>query len=39
LREAVNLAYSYVCNPKLSGRNEFQEIYRHTVDEWLDEVG
>lgn len=37
LREALNLAYEFLINPKLCGRNEFIESYKKIVDSWLDE--
>ena len=36
LRQSVNLAYDYLCQPKLCGRSEFQAAYRDVVDTWLD---
>jgi hypothetical protein len=36
LRDAVNLAYDIVCQPKLCGRDEFKQLYRDVVDNWLD---
>jgi len=37
LRRAVNLAYDFLCQPKLSGRHDVQKTYREIVDEWLDQ--
>jgi hypothetical protein len=36
LRDSVNIAYGYLCQPKLCGRTEFQAAYRAIVDQWLD---
>ncbi len=36
LRESVNMAYDYLCQPKLCGRRDFQEMFRVEVDQWLD---
>ena len=37
LRKAVNRAYDYLCQPKLSGRLDLQNAYRKAVDKWLDQ--
>ena len=36
LRAAVNQVYEYLCNPRLSNRQEFKDIYQQIVSEWLD---
>lgn len=36
LRNAVNLAYDFLSDRKLSGRNEFREAFRAAVGDWLD---
>ncbi len=36
LREVVNRAFDFLCRKDLCGRVEFQELYRVTVDKWLD---
>ena len=37
LREAVNLAFDFLCRQQLCGRAEFQDAYRAVVDKWLDQ--
>lgn len=37
LRKAINLAYDFLCRPKLSGKVEYQDAYRAVVDRWLDQ--
>ena len=39
LREAVNLAYDFLSQPKLSGRPDILQAYREVVDSWLDRAG
>lgn len=36
LRKAVNHTFDYLTNPRLCGRQDFIEIYRDMVDQWLD---
>jgi hypothetical protein len=38
LREAVNQAFLYVSDRRLSGRPDFKELYTKAVHDWLDEV-
>lgn len=38
LRDAINKAFEYLSDRKLSGRDEFKTEYRKTVSEWLDEA-
>ena len=39
LRAAVNKGYDFLCDRKLSGREDFKTAYRETVRDWLDTVG
>jgi len=39
LRAAVNKAYDYLCDPHLSGREDFKVAYRDAVGGWLDATG
>jgi hypothetical protein len=36
LRAVVNQVYEYLCNPRLSNRQEFKDSYQQIVNEWLD---
>ncbi|MHB8974085.1 MAG: hypothetical protein ACYC3X_27870 [Pirellulaceae bacterium] len=38
LRAAVNTAYAYLADRKLSGREDFKTLYRDIVSEWLDGI-
>jgi len=37
LKDAVNLINDYLSQPNLSNKDEFIELYRNAVSEWLDE--
>ncbi len=36
IRDAINLVYEYLSNPRLCGRQDFKDAYREAVNEWLD---
>ncbi|MDP9173671.1 MAG: hypothetical protein M3O30_07370 [Planctomycetota bacterium] len=37
LRRAINLAYNFLSQPRLSGRPDVQVAYRDVVNDWLDQ--
>lgn len=36
LRQSINSTYELLCQPRLSGRPDFQQLLREEVGEWLD---
>jgi len=38
LRDAVNFAYDFLCQPSMCGRPDFQSAYREVVGQWLDSI-
>jgi DNA (cytosine-5)-methyltransferase 1 len=38
LRAAVNKGYEYLADRRLSGREDYMELYREAVDRWLDQT-
>lgn len=35
IAQAFNVTYQFLCDPRLSGRDDFQKLYKATTDNWL----
>lgn len=36
IAKAINLTYQFLCEPSLSGRSDFQALYKAATDRWLE---